>query len=302
MESRVLLSILIPTYNRCKYLESQLEILEREYISGNIDWRYLELIVGDNASSDETAQILMTYSTRLPFMQIVARDSNLGMMGNIHDLIHRAKGDYIWVLSDDDVIKKGIIYNICSVLLNNSVEYLFVNFSFKGESTLLYKGYEGLVKDSKDFVKDIYRQGYGYLVLISACVYRRKTILPLMSVDASYYLGSFLFFSLVSCSKGNVYILNGNFLSFTPNNGSYKGMRKEMNIKFYEYINILERIVDFGYSVEESKELIDVFFYNQIHAYLLYLLYNPMRWLYLTKYVKRNHLQRILKLSIEYRK
>ena len=58
MENRLLVSICIPTYNRSTYLRQSLEryIVEKEFIDGKV-----EIVISDNASTDDTKMVVEEY-------------------------------------------------------------------------------------------------------------------------------------------------------------------------------------------------------------------------------------------------
>jgi glycosyltransferase involved in cell wall biosynthesis len=61
-----------------------------------------EIIIGDNASTDQTVEVLQPYLSD-PRITLIRRDKNLGLADNIHDLVvNRATCDLAVILSDDD--------------------------------------------------------------------------------------------------------------------------------------------------------------------------------------------------------
>ena len=62
-----------------------------------------EIIIGDDASRDETPKILEAYKQSYPeLIELVLREENIGATNNIYDLLVRARGTYIAVLEGDD--------------------------------------------------------------------------------------------------------------------------------------------------------------------------------------------------------
>jgi hypothetical protein len=87
-------SVLIPTRNRAHTLRQTIEAMQQQTA------RYDELIVGDDASSDRTAETVAQFSD--PRIQYVRHEKNLGIYGNWNDLIARASGDYLCIYHDHD--------------------------------------------------------------------------------------------------------------------------------------------------------------------------------------------------------
>lgn len=91
-------SIIIPTYNRADYLKQAIESALAQ------DYEYLEVIVADNASTDETNKTVDTYRTDGRF-HYFRNTENIGMVKNWHKAIFEySNGDYFLILSDDDYL------------------------------------------------------------------------------------------------------------------------------------------------------------------------------------------------------
>jgi len=94
-----LLSICVPTYNRAQYLkESLASILQSA--RGHED--RIELIVSDNASTDNTAQLVAALGEAHPMVRYHRNPENYGAEANLYILASLASGEYIWFFSDDD--------------------------------------------------------------------------------------------------------------------------------------------------------------------------------------------------------
>ena len=92
-----LLSVVITTYNRAP----QLELLLADLSMVMKTWgSKLELVVCDNASTDDTASVLRAHQASWPSTRVVTRPLNLGMEGNIACAMLEGNGKYVWTLSD----------------------------------------------------------------------------------------------------------------------------------------------------------------------------------------------------------
>ncbi len=94
------LSICIPTYNRARYLNCLLQDLA-DHI-GELGYSY-EVLIGDNASEDDTPEIVRAYDGRLN-IRYFRRLDNLGADRNIRQLYGAARGRYLVYLADDDLL------------------------------------------------------------------------------------------------------------------------------------------------------------------------------------------------------
>ena len=169
------LTICIPTYNRLKFIEKQLGFFKDEFENNKLILKDVEFIVADNASNDDTALFLSEYKNKHQFFDYQINPTNLGLVGNVVNLLNLAKTEYVWFVSDDDDLKPGVVEKILEIIQNNdNPELIFLNYSLNGNSG--FTGKEGLRVDSKEAVLDVFREFYGSLVLITACVYKRKNL------------------------------------------------------------------------------------------------------------------------------
>lgn len=92
-----MISIAVITYNHEKYIKTALDSV----ISQTYNVNDLEIIVGDDGSTDNTVNILREYENRIPFMHVFAHD-NWGISKNIYYTFQKCKGEFIAVLEGDD--------------------------------------------------------------------------------------------------------------------------------------------------------------------------------------------------------
>lgn len=100
---RPLLTIAVPTFNRSRFLSTFLAALQPQ-LQGEAR---VELLVSDNASPDETPEIVNQYcSAGCPILYI-RNDVNIGADLNILQCFEKASGKFVWICGDDDVIEPG---------------------------------------------------------------------------------------------------------------------------------------------------------------------------------------------------
>lgn len=92
------LSICIPTYNRAAILADTLAHLE--FLN---DFPLTtEVVVSDNASPDDTPEVIRAAAARIPNLRAFRQETNVGPMGNIGSVFRMAEGRYATYLADDD--------------------------------------------------------------------------------------------------------------------------------------------------------------------------------------------------------
>lgn len=125
-----LLTIAIPTYNRLPFLKENLEVLLPQL---EVE-ESVELIVSDNASEDGT-EGYMTGLLRegIRNIQYIRNEVNKGADGNVLNCFRRAKGRYLLILSDDDILQKGAL-KVLLQIVGESPDFVFLNHgSFMGK-------------------------------------------------------------------------------------------------------------------------------------------------------------------------
>lgn len=101
-------SVCIPTYNCGRFLGETIEsVLRQEYAD-------YELIVCDNASTDNTSELCRTCTD--PRMRYVRYEQLVGQAGNWNRSLELAKGDYIILLHADDVLLPRYLTRAVAVL------------------------------------------------------------------------------------------------------------------------------------------------------------------------------------------
>lgn len=91
------LSIILPTYNGAHYIGQQIDsILGQTF--GNF-----ELLISDDASSDQTCEILDDYARRDQRISIRKQERNLGFKRNFEFLLREATGRYVALADQDDI-------------------------------------------------------------------------------------------------------------------------------------------------------------------------------------------------------
>ena len=95
---RVSVSVCMIAYNHQEFIAQAVESVLAQ--SGNLD---IELVIGDDASSDETSAILRKYRQAHPEqIKLRVNRTNMGMMGNLEATLSECTGAYIAMLEGDD--------------------------------------------------------------------------------------------------------------------------------------------------------------------------------------------------------
>ena len=105
-------SVLLPTRNGGKYLKSCIESVLSQ------DYKDMELIVFDNANTDNTAEVVNSYSNdkRLKYYRT---DSVVSVTDNWNNALKKSSGDYVLMMGDDDFLLPGYFDTLDQTIKEN---------------------------------------------------------------------------------------------------------------------------------------------------------------------------------------
>lgn len=99
------LSICMTTFNHEKFIREALDSVFSQIVDCSF-----EIIIGDDASTDSTVNILKEYQLKFPdIIRLIIRDKNVGVIKNLNEVFLTAKGEFIAVFDGDDRMKEGKI-------------------------------------------------------------------------------------------------------------------------------------------------------------------------------------------------
>jgi len=128
-------SIIIPTYNRANYLAQAIESALAQ------DYHNLEVIVSDNASTDNTQEIVKRYmrDTRFKYFR---NEKNLGVAGNWRRALYDyASGEWAMILSDDDYLVDNSYISKATELIRKyqDIKLVWGNYITLNENSNIFK-------------------------------------------------------------------------------------------------------------------------------------------------------------------
>lgn len=156
--NQIKLSICIPTYKRPQYIKENITTIAKQLGSNN---NLVEFIISDNHSEDTTRDTIMElkemFSLNLSFFY---QDPPIYFEDNFDYVADRAKGEYIYLMGDDDIVSPDFI-RVFLRLIEKGYEFIHFN-KLVGDAnctnnTLSHKDFEDLEKcyNAKDFIKEL---------------------------------------------------------------------------------------------------------------------------------------------------
>lgn len=109
------LTISIPTWNRADLLNELLKILCIEIRKQELENK-IQILVSNNASDDNTDEVVAKYNSAFKFISYYRNETNIGAKLNVLKSMELATTPYVMFIGDDDRINISNLINIFSLL------------------------------------------------------------------------------------------------------------------------------------------------------------------------------------------
>ncbi len=174
----ILLSVSIPTFNRSQNLEDLLKKMH-VLIDSSETPEAIELLITDNNSSDSTSKVVSEFSKnkRKYSFNSFKNNKNLGADVNFAKAIINARGEFVWILSDDDDLESDSIDILFkSLSLNRDIGFCFINYfkdPFRTLTGIRKEGGESVRKETfEEYLKEVFFSDSA----IFSCVFKRSLL------------------------------------------------------------------------------------------------------------------------------
>lgn len=144
-----LVSIVIPVYNREKYISEAIES------AINQTYKNIEIVVVDNCSTDHTWDILKNYAEKDERIRIFKNDTNIGPVLNWQECFHKAKGEYIKILWSDDWMSLDFIEKAINLFDKDTAFVISWQKIMENEVTIDSFSYKMDVYDVQSYLNNI---------------------------------------------------------------------------------------------------------------------------------------------------
>jgi abequosyltransferase len=238
--SNVILTIAIPTYNRAAWLKLCLAQLLPQVASVGSE---VEVTIYDNASPDNTTEIVQSYIDQSFSLSYVRNDENIGSDRNIAQCFNLAKGRYVLILGDDDVFLDGALQKIMSLLRSGEYGAVFVSAYGYNNNFIKERPFQTISKpiffsDMDSYVKKCSTNA----AFISSIIINRSC---LSDIDAKSFVGTalvqtYLFYEAINRNHQTIFVKE------------YLIAAKRIENRDYDVVNIFTR--DFNKALQYLVE------------------------------------------------
>ena len=184
-----ILTIAIPTFNRYNFLKFNLSRLINEIKKNKLKEK-INIIVGNNGSTDKTSKLIAQLKERYSFFSFYNNKKNLGYPANVFKIIEKSpKSKYLWLLSDDDFLKNGRLKKIINYLEKYNPDVLYLNYrtvniylknkiEFKNINSIISPGFNL----KKDFIMNKRYKFFNFIKNLGSVSYTHLTLPTIYSV------------------------------------------------------------------------------------------------------------------------
>ena len=126
---RPLVSVIVPNYNHAAFLPQRLDSIL------NQTWRDFELLILDDASTDDSMTIIRRYEAAHPTrVRVIANERNSGnVFRQWRKGIEAASGDLIWICESDDFCQPDFLDRLVPCFVDESVMLAFGRVQFANQ-------------------------------------------------------------------------------------------------------------------------------------------------------------------------
>lgn len=119
MRNKYKLSICIPTYNRAEYL---IQLLDSIFSQPGCE--KVEVVISDNASTDNTEELMKRYKENYSNFIYQKLPENKGPDRNFFNAVNIASGEYCWLVGSDDKLSHSALFQILQAIESGKDIYL----------------------------------------------------------------------------------------------------------------------------------------------------------------------------------
>ena len=172
----VKLSLILPCYNVERYIA---DCLDSIYAQGLLESEF-EVICVNDCSTDGTRNIILEYSKIHDNLFLIDHTQNLTAGGARNTGIDNAKGEYIWFVDPDDMVKANMAEPLYEKASTNNLDILFFNNDIVDEY-LSYLETENVFVDTEtlsgqDYVIRYFRNQMSKLCIVWRCLFKTTFI------------------------------------------------------------------------------------------------------------------------------
>lgn len=249
----ILVSFILISYNQEKYIEDALlSVLNQNY-------KNLQIIVSDDASTDHTKSIISKYASNHDFL-FLNHKKNQGLIGNLNSAFSFAQGEIIVVMAGDDISETNRVTAIVDCFVQHPNVYCIYSntkdIDLNGNE--LQNSSYGFKYHTRNGTMNLYKHLFNDLGILGCSAAYRKCLIE-------HPLPTFLpsedkILTMRALMKGDIMFLHDKLVKYRLGSGISNNLNKKNQAEYKKIIQARIKTID-GY-ISELK--IDAIYKNKI--------------------------------------
>jgi glycosyltransferase involved in cell wall biosynthesis len=196
-------------------------------------------------------------------VRYVINEGNLGYARNINKLILLADGEYVWLLSDDDIVQPDAVKEIYGALVSHedkNINYLtFFSGNFKENEPAEDIYFNGCERDYFESGKDFLKSYWKSVIFVSLNVFHRRRVIEFAKENKLFdcvndvFQNSLLLISFID-QFGHVFIISKVLLLTNCADKLYAPFHS-VSVPILNYTKLLCQLRRLSLSAETSREM-----------------------------------------------
>ena len=270
-ENAPLLSLYVPTYNRAALLDTALRaILGQITPAMRAD---VEVVVLDNASPDETPAVVARAQADFPYIALrsVRRPENIGCDANFTDSPNQTRGEFVYMLSDDDILLPGAVQKLLYLIGEHpGFDAFALNVSHFTNDPERQDTSVGFPLDADRVIRDrneALRLFGSHISFLSSMAFRRANVLgkDYSPRRETNFGQAYLFLDALLPEQG-LYVTSRRYLAMRQDNAEGYNVFRVLITNFHALMQHARRS---GYSAEAVREVLDQHLLNVYRVVLI---------------------------------
>ena len=252
------ISICIPTYNRFSNLKETLTNVTKLSLS---QYFVKEILIIDNNQNLKGKEVVEKFLLKNKKIRYIKNEQNIGPENNFRKCIEQAKGDYVWLIADDDLLINGSL-DIVSEHLKSDFDCLITNWSIY-DNNFKYIIKNSIFDKNLKFVNDknfILKNFSTKISFISSIIFKKnlfsdKNIL-LYDEFVKYQLSFLIFvYSIIADERNTILFEKNPLIKQRGDNDPYlRDYVKNYYNVFSDGLNFFhKKIIELGYDKHSIK-------------------------------------------------
>ena len=246
------LSVIIPNYNHAAFLRSRIDsVLSQTYDD-------IEVIILDDNSQDNSAEIINSYRDQPKIAHIVFNDKNSGSTFQQWSKgINLAKGKWIWIAESDDWCEKTFLETFIPAFDDSKK----VSIAFCQSHVITSEGKTIKTTNNATFEEIIPGQEFvekrllkkNLIINASMCIFKKEHYHAVSKKHVRYkFIGDWLFW-IEMAARGNVFISGKVLNYFRKHSGDITSTVYKSGVYFLEYLQLTDDLHELKFLTSDQK-------------------------------------------------